>query len=294
MFNIDFIGVGFPKCGTTWLTECLREHPEIALPNRKHLSFFNEVLDKSKTYSNSEVQKKYALFYNNYDGKVKGEFTENYVYDSSIPKTIKKNYPDVKIIIIIRNPIDRTYSNYYHELRENETKESFSNVIKDINNKYIRKSFYYESIKNYIETFDKTKILILKFDELKSDPWIFLSKVYDFLNVTDKSFRPSLLTIKKNEAFIPKSMFLHKITGYPFVMAKKLFRKKVGILIINTARFFKINNFLNYVHSDINIRNIDKKKLSVEIKHELLRIFNEDINKTEKLTGLNLKDWKSV
>ena len=62
MFNIDFIGVGFPKCGTTWLTECLREHPEIALPNRKHLSFFNEVLDKSKTYSNSEVQKNMRSF----------------------------------------------------------------------------------------------------------------------------------------------------------------------------------------------------------------------------------------
>ena len=116
--KIDFIGIGAPKCGSTWVSKCLEEHPEIlfsASKTRKELRFFNHAnflpdvyesyihIDK---YEEKGLKWYYEQFPNNESGIIKGEFSTLYLFDEQAPNRIMKHFPDVKILVTLRQPVD--------------------------------------------------------------------------------------------------------------------------------------------------------------------------------------------
>ena len=109
MSRPDFIGIGAMKAGTTWLYQCLSEHPEIPLPD-KELNFFGDQDTWSMGFDWYEKQLES-------NKNVTGEFSVFYLVHPYVIPRIYNRYPATKLIVCLRNPIDRSFSHYLHDVR---------------------------------------------------------------------------------------------------------------------------------------------------------------------------------
>lgn len=201
----NFLVVGFPKCGSTSLHYYLDAHPEIFMPKQKELHYFsNDVISKLNKgpkdkyikklhVQNSEDYK--AQFVKAQNNQAVGEISPSYINypEECIPK-IKDLLGQPKIIIVLRDPIKRAYSNYLHLLRENRETLSFYNaLLKEEGRKkasfsdfwyYAFNSDYYNKVKAYVSAFDD--VLILESELLKKNTQHEVARVYNFLEVSSK------------------------------------------------------------------------------------------------------------
>lgn len=156
----DFIIVGTMKAGTTSLAHYLKQHPQIFMPNRE-VHFFNNEDNYKKGVKWYKKQFKKAS-----NDSVIGEKTPTYSYLKKVPKRIHDILPEVKLIWIFRNPVDRTYSNYWHAYKKGMERLSFEKAIKNekqgikenIFYGYKKRSIYVEQVKRYLKFFPKNKM----------------------------------------------------------------------------------------------------------------------------------------
>ena len=190
--KVDFFVAGVQKSGTTSLDQYLRQHPDIEMPknNYKELHFFDENIEKGVAYY-------HAYFTESKKGRVRGECTPIYLYWQSVLEDIVKYNNNAKIIVTLRNPIERAYSHWnmeYTHKREHLpfidalTSESFrlsrSENLQHRVYSYLDRGAYYRQIKNLWNIFEKNKTLILKSDDLFNYPNKTLNKVFIFLGIT--------------------------------------------------------------------------------------------------------------
>jgi len=200
----DFLIVGTQKGGTTSLYHYLTQHKNIAKSSRKEINYFN--------LSNRQPLKDYQLYF---PLKIKkffnpklicGEATPDYIIYPQLPKLIKETIPNVKIIMVLRNPVDRVFSHYSHNLMmkrewlsleeaiEFEEKRIGKNHVNVFTNKvdmiknysnysYINKSIYHEQVSHYKEFFGDNNILILQSEKLFKNPLEITNLCLDFLNL---------------------------------------------------------------------------------------------------------------
>ena len=228
----NFIIAGFPKCGTTSLHHYLDEHPQVFMPEQKELHFFTfKILSKLKNGPKDEFVKetqinsseKYLSYFQNVKKEIAiGDASPSYInYPSEFLK-IKKYLNDPKVIIILRDPINRAYSNYLHLKREQRETMSFEDAIgaeeERINNKY-SDFWYYKFNSTYYQKIVKAKtifsnVLILTIEELDKNPIITMKKVYKFLGVNN-NFSFKTISEKFNVGGNYKKNFATKIIFQP-------------------------------------------------------------------------------
>jgi len=289
-FQIDFLGIGAPKAGTTWLGKCLEEHPQICFPSEKEINFFNKndfYYIKKKFVNYNKGFNWYKKFFNNCSqGQISGEFSVTYLYDKEAPKLIYKHNPNVKIIIILRNPTDFFYSHYVHA----KYVYDLPSINKLIDSEFIKYGFYSSYIRNYFKIFARDQILILLYDELAKNPKNLLKKVYNFLNVNDNFIPRSLNNIINPSA--PK--ITPEISIY-YSLRNRILRTNIGKRF---NRFPGIKSFL--VKIEIGIctllgrageRKKNYKEIPINIKERLDKVYYPEIIKLEKLIKCDLSEW---
>jgi hypothetical protein len=210
--EINFIGVGFPKCATTWLTHCLYEHPEISIPK---LNLINEYNYFHNDYKTAGI-KPYLGFFKGLKG-VKGEMSAEYVLHPEVAPIIKKHFPNVKIIIQTRPEKDRVKSldRFNKEYGVGSKKSS---KIKPVNQEKL--------IDIYKKNFKQ--VLVIPHKDVLNSPEKVLKKTYKFLNV--------------NSDFIPPS--LYKKHNQKTKTKFKSIRRLINFFQENSRRFPKFRNFL--------------------------------------------------
>ncbi len=204
-----FLIIGAQKAGTTSLYRYLAKHPDIK-PNFvvKELSFFDEYYDRGIPWYKSHFPFKRK-------NKHYFEGTTHYLFNPLAPKRIKDVLPNVKIIALLRNPIDRAYSSYKHQVRAGRETLSFEEAIESekkrlkgekerLSNEssyfsynynhfsYLERGKYNEQIQNWLEYFPKEQMFILSSDEFFKNTESSLNKIYNFLEI-----KPSQVNIKK-------------------------------------------------------------------------------------------------
>lgn len=286
-FKVDFIGIGAPKCATTWISDCLKEHPEINFAKTKETDFFTRslfVYHKKIPYHPTFNDYKKEFEHDN--NGLKGEFSVSYIYDVEAPKRIKQMFPDVKIIVSLRNPVDMIYSRYWYE--HPYKRKDFMTVIKK-DPSYKEMGFLYKYLKNYYDVFDKNNIHVILADEIKKNRLRVIQNLYRFLGVDD-SFIPASLNRRSNTT--TRSRF------YALTMLAK------GILLI--LRKMKLYNIIHRylnphspsilvkLYYKINEVPFNYPKLTPEERRKILPIYIEDIEKLEKLIGKDLSAWKTA
>ena len=206
----DFIVIGSSKSGTTSLQYYLIQHPSIVVERDVH--FFEYMQTNSIEWYRAHFPTKvYKNFKKILDKEklIVGEQTATYLFHPLIPKRIHDIIPNSKLIVILRNPVDRAYSNYQHQVREGVEKRTFEDAIKseitrieigkkepeykinndDFNNhvifSYLRHGIYVDFIKAWMEFFPKEQFLILPTYDLNNNHVKFLKQVFHYLNVSN-------------------------------------------------------------------------------------------------------------
>ncbi len=192
MKEIDFIIIGAQKAGTTSLASYLNKNEQIYIPIDKELPYF--LYKKLNSKGLGGFLDKYFNSANK--GELLGLSTPQYMMNPSVFPEIKKSLPNVKLIAILRNPIDRLVSHYSHAVRLGVEHREIDRVIESqINennhdkfldsttNKYISAGEYGHILEELFKSFDKNKVLIIDFNDFIKNTQINLEHICDFLHI---------------------------------------------------------------------------------------------------------------
>lgn len=294
----DFLVVGTARAGTTSLYSYLLQHPQLFLPVVKEPCFFtfaDEKINYKKgkfSFAITSIEEYAKLYEKALPDQLTGECSTPYLYlyKKTITnlKKIHDDYSSIKIIIVLRNPVDRAYSQYLWRVRDGREDLTFKEAIEQEAERmkdnysfdyfYLDRGKYYEQVKAYLKEFKNVKIIL--YEDLKINVEQELINICQFLNV-DKNF----IFVKRNEqnsSFLPKSKVLSKLIS---------FESKI--------KFRMLNYFPDNVKSSLKEQfrrfNSSKKEiqpLSAELRDKLNEFFKEDIRNLEKLIGRNLSIWQ--
>ena len=223
----NFLIIGAAKAGTTSLYYYLRQHPQVYMSPIKEPRFFaleGEILNFKgpaqgiNQTSITSLDEYFHLFAGVTDEIAIGEASTLYLHSQRALEGIKRYLPNAKLIVILRNPIERAYSSYLHLVRDGYEALSFEQALQAeefrIQQKwqplwyYSKRSFYYEAIKNYLDIFEHCQIKIYLYEDLAADSKYIFKDICGFLDIDD-SFKPD--TSIKNSSGIPKNKFLQRI-----------------------------------------------------------------------------------
>jgi len=194
---LDFVILGAEKAGSSFLHACLAEHPAVFMPEQEVCYF------QSPDYENSQWSSFLELFRDS-DDKLRGIKRPPYLARAEVPARIKRRVPDVKLVAILRNPIDRAVAAYYHQvlygsIPPRHVERGFRAIM---DGKYERRyrraaeilefGLYHQHLQNYMRVFERRQLLLLLFDDLVADAREFVRGAYRFLGV-DESYRPKAL-----------------------------------------------------------------------------------------------------
>ncbi|EDM45359.1 hypothetical protein SCB49_06117 [unidentified eubacterium SCB49] len=287
----NFLIIGSPKCGTTSLYYYLNEHPEVFLPEQKELHFFTNKILSKQTTGKYDIETKrfhikditaYKSLYKAASSKhiAIGEASPSYINHPEIIGDIKSTLSeDTKIIIMLRDPIKRAYSNYLHMLREGRETLPFFDALTVEDERaqqgysdfwlYRFNSEYFEKVDAYKKAFKD--VLIINFEAFFKDTSNQLKKVYTFLDI-DSDFEPN----NTETAFNPGGVYKKNIvTKLVFEQSKtKDFLKKV-IPLNSVVKRLKIKIFDAFKKPTPKITPEASRFLEDKLKEDVLKLKNE-------------------
>lgn len=192
-FKLDFAIVGAQKAGTTALHSFIKKHPKVLFGNTKELHYFdNEDLftDKNQEVNKSNLKKLYPKGSKN---KLKGDATPIYMYWDKAIERLRKHNSKLKIIVILRDPIERAFSHWKMEYYKGNENENFYYAIKNEEERlknsqhrifsYKSRGLYTEQLDRIYSHFPKKNILVIKHNDLKNNHEQTLKTLFNFLDI---------------------------------------------------------------------------------------------------------------
>lgn len=300
MKKANFIIIGGQKCGSTFLHHILEQHPEISMLPGEHAHFESPEYEKKSIHDLNSIISE--LDFN----KVIGFKRPSYLLYHEAPSRIIKYNKDIKLIVILRNPIDRFMSAYFHQLNNgvipiNDINNGIDLLLKkELRNEFPRSQeiidfgFYFKGLKRYLNFFDQKQVLILTHDELKNDKNTLFKKCFSFLDV-DSNFDIKKLNLnvrpQKVNYSLLRARIIRKRNSYQYNYNKdktRLYKKKQStwekILFYLYAGFDRL--ILIHFISD------KKPTINRDLKKKLLLMYINDINSLEALIERDLSAWK--
>ncbi|MET3527152.1 sulfotransferase domain-containing protein [Phenylobacterium koreense] len=189
--KIDFIIAGVQKAGTTALFDYLSDDPAYALPKTKEVHFFD---DETIDWRNPD----YAAYHAQFDWSrpaIRGEATPIYIYWPNALERIAAYNPQIKLIIMLRDPVERAWSHWRMETSRGVEPHPFSWCIREGRQRlfeaepwgvhrefsYVERGFYAEQMERALGLFGRDQVLIINADDLRSTPTESLARVAAFV-----------------------------------------------------------------------------------------------------------------
>jgi hypothetical protein len=208
MSRIDFIGIGAPKCGTTWLSAQLEAHPQIGFAPDKEVYYFADTILRRLAGQELRCFDRGDAWYHEQfppaAGAVscRGEFCPAYLYSEEAASRIAAYRPDIKLLLCLRPPVEMIYSWYWYNRNAviASLPGTFEGMMED---PFLRDlGCFGQHLKPYLDRFSVKNFLVVQFDAIRRDPDHVRQRVYQFLNVT-ADFEPQL-EAGKNAARAPR------------------------------------------------------------------------------------------
>jgi len=301
-FKLDFVIIGGQKCGSTYLQTVIEKHPEVDMPSGE-VPYL-----ESPDYEDNGIDKLRIVLNDLDQSKLIGIKRPNYLSKPEVKKRMIAINPDVKAIVILRNPIERLKSAYFHYINDGFTPVLPLNKGVDLllkgklkakyprTDELIEFGLYAKYLKDYITLF-KDNLLVLFYDDLKTNQLETIKKCYSFLNI-DNSFvlEDSHLNSRPQKV------------NYSLLRARLLTKKNAHKYVYNDKRtrlFLKkqsvYNKFVCKTIDRIDQRIIsrffyDDKKPSFdqELKKSLIEIYKADISNLEAMCNVDLSNWTKI
>ncbi len=293
MIMPNFLIIGAAKAGTTALHQYLQQHPQIYMTPTKETNFFafegedtnfqgpgDEAL---KEFSITDLSTYQAEFSGVNQESAIGEACPSYLYYPQAATRIKQYIPNTRLIVILRNPVDRAYANFLHTVRDDrETYQDFALALGDEERRiaqnwewfwhYIQVGFYGQQLQHYYENFAPSQIKVYLYEDLKQNAVALLQDIFRWLEV-DPTFVPDM-ALRPNKSGMPKNQLLHQILTKPNplkTLLKPLFPAKI--------------------RQNIQHKNLNTPQISQEVKQSLLDLYRADILQCQDLIQRDLEPW---
>jgi hypothetical protein len=313
----DFFIIGAPKSGTTTLFRMLCQHPHVYGSPLKEPHFFSfgypgdqgedEKHEDLVGEKSSASHRKDAstgppeagsntvrswpdyrdLFSKAGEEQITGEASTSYMANPNVPSRIKRHCSRTRVLAILRNPVDRAYSQYLHHVRSGrEPCDSFEEALASEEQRidagwsvfwtYKRTGEYHRHLQNWYQHFPREKIKIVTFEEFMEHPISATKDTYQFLGV-GTSFEPTLPG-KTNATGVPRNRLVHNILN----IGGQQLRSTVRSLVPEGVRRF-IRSMRN--------QNLRRPPLSQKTRHRLEKHFREDVQNLERLVDKDFSQW---
>lgn len=289
----DFLVIGAYKSGTSALRFALRQHPAVFIPRKKEPNYFafadGAAADHPAAAGSVVVEDDYLNLFDSADPDlVVGEVSPAYMANPQACPRIAATVPDVRLIAVLRNPVERAYSDYLMYRRDGqENCERFGDALDrqderyargDPTGYYVRTGFYAAQLRPYFEKFRREQIHVLLHEELCSDTHRALATIYRFLGV-DPSFSPPALDAV-NVSGVPATR-----TATALLEARRRLRGVLRPVLPEAVR--QLAN-----------RAVERTLHRPEIDHadraRLIELYRSDIGELERLLERDLSHWLRV
>jgi len=303
----DFIICGAMKAGTSSLHDMLNKHPDVFIPKDEvHFFDIDNLLEhpdfsffENNRWVYQDINANQELFWNWYNEKFRytdkniiGEDSTNYLNSRNAPKRIAAQSKPIKLIIMLRDPVSRAYSNYFHNVRTGRATETFEKTLLYHPHQILSRSMYLEQIERYLKCFDRSQIKFVLFEEFIENKKEVFESVCEFLDLGKDWITPEVLNIYSNKAQIPKNLKLQ-------LLRNKWLRgfgnmQYVERLPLHSPRTkeFTLNRFFNKFHSLVNQQRPGKPpKITQESKDYLRSVFSVSYTELENLSGVDIKKY---
>jgi len=300
-FLLNFACLWFPKCGTTHIASMLMQHPDIYIPKQKELNGFTFKHSLGWEWEPLILKNWYEYYTNFFKNtkpwQIKGDFSVHYVDTRSIDM-LKEYYPNLKVLVFIRNPVEKLISNYNFakHYKKYINSATLLHAISDYPH-LIDNTRYYKTIKHALNLFGKENVYVWVLERFVKNPEKEMSLILDFLDV-DQQFKFQWLNSKTNAAKKVKYIGLHKIVS------------EIAILPWKLLNFFKLRRLKHYlVMTSIcrkffwwikkikhwNVMPLKKETLTKKEKKIIYRkYFMKDVEKTSNLLSINLEKIRNI
>ncbi|NOZ13579.1 MAG: sulfotransferase domain-containing protein, partial [Acidobacteria bacterium] len=270
---------GAPKCGTTSLYMFFQEHPDVFVPERKELHFFSfpEVAD---TYYKVPFVTTLEEYLSCYHGagrfKVTADVSPSYFFHETAAKRIYNFNPEARIIILLRNPVERAISHYLMDCQigyqMSPLKDFFIKTDKNRRyfKEYIEMGFYSRQLRRYYDIFPENQILVIFSEEMKENEPDAVSKLCRFLGIREFG-----LSMKRQNVFVglPRNNWIYRIRNNKFLLR---------IISVFPSAFKSV--FKKFLLE----RGGKKPSFDAE-RVELAKIYRDDVEALSELLHLDLK-----
>ena len=238
-----------------------------------------------KTQSLEEYQ---SLFKTAKSGQLRGDVSPDYLYyyHNAVPKILNEINAEVPIIIVLRNPIDRAYSNYLHHVRERWENLSFEDALVAEEERrganwtwgwnYVGVGLYAEQVKAYLDSFERVLLLLFEEDIVTAQA---TAKVLDFLNLPSLPNIPT--DIHANVSGYPQNHWLHR------VMTDELVVRKIKNLVKATPLYTGSKQ----VYQKLMAANLKKEEMAPKTRLMLKEKFQEDVAALAEYTALPVQKY---
>jgi hypothetical protein len=273
------IGIGGVKCATTWLSQCLREHPQIGMAPHKEIHYFSNHYNKGEEWYLNHFQKCKQ-------GMVYGEFSTSYLYEANAAERIYDFNSEAKIIVNLRNPVMRLFSHYKHLLRSEQIPQNISvdEAIK-LRSELLEYGNYGKYLARYYDCFDKRQIIVVVMENIHRNPRQILNHVYKEIGV-DPSYLPSVVNKAIGTGFIPRFRWLDRARRDLFYYL----RDHKQSWIINLVRRIGISEMYRKINQSPSKQR--KNDIDPDFKRQVFNSYKDDIIQLRQLTGLSFEEWE--
>jgi hypothetical protein len=290
----NFFIVGAQRAGTTSLYHYLKEIPGVHMSRVKEPSYFAPNYVRRDPGRFLRDKKEYLRLFENARGYIAvGEASPMYLWDPDAPKLIHQTVPHARIIMILRDPIERAYSNYLMKMKYSGMKSSFHDeLMRDYKSQeklfgrsqmYVEFGMYYEQVKRYFDIFGREQAKVIIFEEFVQRPVLTVNEVLAFLGV---KYTVRAITEQYNAYSVPRSTLALWIFSF--------FRR----LPTRNIKFFKIATLLPHsliesLSEKVFFKRKQKPKIESKAVKFLQEIYHDDVIRLESLLGRSLP-WPTV
>lgn len=291
MKEIDFIGIGDQKSASTWIYKSIEQHPEVCQAGQKETRFFND------DYLYNQGIDIYKDFFKSCKGdKLIGEYSPSYIHSDKALKRIKKHYPNTKLVVSFRDPIQKMRSSYrYNKVAGTGIMLQYDSIREAINKRssLLERAKHGKNLERVYNLFSPEQVFVGILDDIAEDPEQFLSKLYSFLDI-DNNFVPQNINRKSkvtgNHRF--KSKFLAKTMAriYDFVKSQDSLRS-----LLENIGAKRLQAKLQTLNKEFKEDKKEQESFEVnsKLESELRNLLEGDIKKLEKFTERDLSIWKA-
>jgi hypothetical protein len=272
-----FLGIGAPRAGTTWLNTLLASHPDVYMPSlRDEIRFFDQHYRRGLGwYERLFCPPEHAGRY-----RAIGEISPQYLECPQCPERISSTLPASKLIVILRHPVSRAYSQYGFFVQRRNYRGTFEAFVAE-RPRSLERGFYSRYLKRYLRYFDRDRILALLFEEAFADISRTKETVAGFLGVAADRFPASAGNDKVNPSTVPRHRSLYGLVAKTGRQLRRWHLEPVVDLVMRSSL------------QQVLAKGESLPPLGEATERRLSRLYRDEFDELERCMQIDLRRWRN-